>query len=66
MKAGALLKAHQGYLLFNLADAITEPAVWKTLKRTLKSGRIEMETYEPFALFATAGIKPESIEIDTN
>jgi hypothetical protein len=33
MKAGALLKAHQGYHLFNLADAITEPAVWKTLRR---------------------------------
>jgi hypothetical protein len=33
MKAGALLKAHQGYHLFNLADAITEPAVCKTLRR---------------------------------
>lgn len=65
IKAGALLKAHEGYLIFNLEDAITEPAVWKTLKRTMKSGRIEMETYEPFALFATAGIKPEPIDIDT-
>lgn len=65
IKAGALFKAHEGYLIFNLEDAITEPAVWKTLKRTVKSGRIEMETYEPFALFATAGIKPEPIDIDT-
>lgn len=65
IKAGSLLKAHQGYLLFSLEDAITEPAVWKVLKRTLKSGCIEMETYEPFALFSTSGLKPQPITIDT-
>ncbi|HXG20735.1 MAG TPA: AAA family ATPase, partial [Methylomirabilota bacterium] len=54
-----------GYLLFNLEDALTEFGVWKTLKRTLKSGRIEIETYEPFALFATSGLKPEPITIQS-
>ncbi|MGE0822224.1 MAG: Lon protease family protein [Candidatus Binatia bacterium] len=63
IKAGSLLRAHGGYLIFNLEDALTEPAVWKVLKRTLKSGRIEMETYEPFALFSTSGLKPEAIEV---
>jgi ATP-dependent Lon protease len=63
IKSGSLLRAHGGYLIFNLEDALTEPAVWKTLKRTLKSGRIEMETYEPFALFATSGLKPEPVQI---
>lgn len=63
IKSGSLLRAHGGYLVFNLEDALTEPAVWKTLKRTLKSGRIEMETYEPFALFATSGLKPEPVQI---
>jgi ATP-dependent Lon protease len=63
IKSGSLLRAHDGYLIFSLEDALTEPAVWKTLKRTLKSGRIEMETYEPFALFSTSGLKPESIEV---
>lgn len=63
IKAGSLLRAHGGYLIFSLEDALTEPAVWKTLKRTLKSGRIEIETYEPFALFATSGLKPEPIEV---
>ncbi|MEW6300336.1 MAG: ATP-binding protein, partial [Thermodesulfobacteriota bacterium] len=65
IKAGALLRAHGGYLIFNLEDAITEPAVWKTLKRTLKSGCIEIETYEPFALFSTSGLKPEPVAIQT-
>lgn len=63
IKSGSLLRAHGGYLIFNLEDALTEPAVWKVLKRTLKSGRIEMETYEPFALFATSGLKPEPVQI---
>jgi ATP-dependent Lon protease len=63
IKPGSLLRANGGYLIFNLEDALTEPAVWKTLRRTLKSGRIEMETYEPFALFATSGLKPEPVEI---
>jgi predicted ATP-dependent protease len=63
IKSGSLLRAHGGYLIFSLDDALTEPAVWKTLKRTLKSSRIEMETYEPFALFATSGLKPEPVQI---
>lgn len=63
IKSGSLLRAHGGYVIFNLEDALTEPAVWKTLKRTLKSGRIEMETYEPFAMFSTSGLKPEPVQI---
>lgn len=62
IKSGSLLRAHGGYLIFSLEDAITEPAVWKTLKRTLKRGRIEIETYEPFAMFSTSGLKPEPVE----
>ncbi len=63
IKAGSLLRAHGGYLIFSLEDALTEPAVWKMLKRTLKNGRIEMETYEPFAMFSTSGLKPEPIQV---
>lgn len=63
IKSGSLLRAHGGYLIFSLEDALTEPAVWKMLKRTLKSGRIEMETYEPFAMFSTSGLKPEPVQI---
>jgi ATP-dependent Lon protease len=65
IKSGSLLRADGGYLIFSLEDAVTEIGVWKALKRTLKSGRIEIETYEPFALFATSGLKPEPIEIHT-
>lgn len=65
IKSGSILRAHGGYLIFSLEDAITEPAVWKVLRRTLRSGVIEMETYEPFALFSATGLKPEPVQIDT-
>jgi len=65
IKSGSFLRAHGGYLIFSLEDALTEPAVWKVLKRTLRSGRIEMETYEPFALFSASGLKPEPVRVDT-
>ena len=63
IKAGSMLRAHGGYLIFNLEDALTEPAVWKTLKRTLKSGHIAPETYEPFSLFSAAGLQPQPVAI---
>ncbi len=63
IKAGSMLRAHGGYLIFNLEDALTEPAVWKTLKRTLKSGRIAPETYEPFSLFSAAGLQPQPVAV---
>jgi ATP-dependent Lon protease len=65
IKSGSFLRAHGGYLIFSLDDAVTEPAVWKVLKRTLRSGRIEMETYEPFALFSASGLRPEPVKVDT-
>ncbi len=62
---GALVKAHGGFLLFDLDDAIVEPGVWKTLKRTLKTGRMTLETLEPFPFFMVSGLKPEPIEVST-
>lgn len=63
IKAGSMLRAHGGYLIFNLEDALTEPAVWKTLKRTLKSGHIAPETYEPLSLFSAAGLQPQPVAV---
>ena len=60
---GSFMKAHGGFLVFDLEDAVVEPGVWKTLKRTLKTGRMTLETFEPFPFFAVSGLKPEPIEI---
>ncbi len=64
IKAGALIKANGGYLVFNLMDAIVEPGVWQGLKRALKSEKLEIQTYDPFYLFTTSGLKPEPIELN--
>ena len=53
-----LYKAHGGFLVIDLEDAIVEPGVWKTLKRTLKTGRMTLETFEPFPFFRSAGSSP--------
>ena len=65
IKAGSLLRASGGYVLLNLEDALTEPMVWKTLKRTLQSNRIQIDTYDPFAFFTVSALQPEPIPIQT-
>ncbi|MBN1932375.1 MAG: AAA family ATPase [Desulfobacterales bacterium] len=64
IKAGSFLKANGGYLVLNLLDALLEPGVWPALKRSLKTKKMEIQTYDPFYLFTTTGIKPEPIETD--
>jgi ATP-dependent Lon protease len=64
IKAGSLIKASGGYLVFNLLDAVLEPGVWPALKRALKSKALEIQTYDPFYLFTTTGLKPEPIDLN--
>jgi predicted ATP-dependent protease len=63
IKAGSLLRANGGCLVFDLLDALTEPFVWKELKRTLKAGVIEIEVYDPFAMFTVSALSPEPIPL---
>jgi ATP-dependent Lon protease len=65
IKPGSLLRANGGYLVFNLEDALTEPFVYKNLKRTLKSGYIQIESYNPWLPFSAGGLRPEPISINT-
>jgi lon-related putative ATP-dependent protease len=65
IKAGSLLRASGGFLLFNLEDATTEPFVWKTLKRTLQSAQIKIEAYDPFAFFTISAMQPEAVPMRT-
>ena len=64
IKAGSFVRANGGYLVLNLLDAIMEPGVWQSLKRALKSRKMEIQTYDPFYLFTTSSMKPEPIEMD--
>ncbi len=64
IKPGSFIKANGGYLIINLMDAIMEPGVWPSLKRALKTEKYELQSYDPFFLFTTTGMKPEPIEVD--
>jgi len=46
VKAGSLLKADGGYLVLNALDALIEPGVWQDLKRTLRTGLIDIHLLE--------------------
>jgi ATP-dependent Lon protease len=65
IKAGTFLRASGGYLIFNALEALVEPGVWPALKRTLKNQVMEVQTFDPFYLFATSALKPEPIECNT-
>ena len=64
IKAGSLLRADSGYLVLNALDVLIEPGVWQDLKRTLRTGLIDIQTYEPLFGFSAASLKPEPIEIN--
>ena len=63
IRAGSLLQANGGYLVFNALDALIEPGVWPALKRTLRNRIFEMQTYDPFYFVTTSVLKPEPIDV---
>lgn len=64
IKAGSLLRANGGFLVLNALDTLIEPWAWQDLKRTLRTRKVEIATYEPlFGLVPTA-MKPEGIDLD--
>lgn len=64
VKAGSLIRADGGYLVINALDALVEPGVWPTLKRTLRSGLLEIQPVETGLFGATSALKPEPVDID--
>jgi lon-related putative ATP-dependent protease len=64
IKAGSFLKANGGYLVINALDALVEPGVWTTLKRTLRNQIFEIQNYLAMYLFSSPRIKPEPVKCD--
>jgi lon-related putative ATP-dependent protease len=63
IKSGSFLRANGGYLVLNSFDVLTEPGVWIALKRTLRNRSMEMQSFDPFYLFASSALKPEPVDI---
>ncbi len=63
LRGGSLLRADGGFLVMYALDAMTETGVWRTLKRTLNHGKLEIQPVDMFFPFTTAALKPEPIDI---
>ncbi len=63
LRGGSWLRADGGFLVMYALDAFTETGVWKTLKRTLNHGKLEIQPVDAFFPFSTAAMKPEPIEV---
>ncbi|MBK7105373.1 MAG: AAA family ATPase [Ignavibacteriae bacterium] len=64
IKSGSILRANGGYLVINAIDAIQEPGVWKTLKRVLLHGKLEIQDLSSVYQITSSTLNPEPIEIN--
>ena len=65
LKPGALQMANGGYLLLSASDILTNPAVWPTLKRAIRTKEVRIEDpFEQFGLIAPQGLKPQPMPIN--
>lgn len=64
VKAGALLRAHGGYLVLNARDVLTYPFAWEALKGVLRHQKVEIEEMgEHFQFLPTSGLRPDPISV---
>lgn len=64
IKAGAVLRADQGYLIVNALDLFSEPGVWQTLMRVLLYDKLEIQPYEAVFQLSQLHLKPEPINVN--
>lgn len=64
IRAGSLLRANGGFLVLDALDVLVEPGVWAALKRTLRTRKVEVQTFDPMNMMAGNAIKPEPVPID--
>ena len=64
LRGGSILRADGGFLIMYALDTLTEPGVWRTLKRALNHGKLEIQPLDLFFPFGATALKPEPIEIN--
>jgi ATP-dependent Lon protease len=64
LRGGSLLRADGGFIIMYALEVLTEPGVWRTLKRTLNHGKLEIQPLEAMFPFMPAALKPEPIDIN--
>jgi ATP-dependent Lon protease len=64
LRGGSLLRADGGFLIMYSIEALSEPGVWRALKRTMNHSRLEIQPLEMFYPFTSTALKPEPVEIN--
>jgi predicted ATP-dependent protease len=65
IKPGALHRANGGFLIVNALDVLTQPLVWETLKRALRTRQVRLENMgEQLSIIPTATLSPEPIPLN--
>jgi len=65
IRPGALHRANGGYVMLDALKVLSQPFAWDALKRTLKAGKIRLESLgESVGLISTASLEPEPIPLD--
>ncbi len=65
IKSGSLLRANGGFIVLNAMDVLSEPGVWRALKRMLLHGKLEIQDVSSYYQMSPSVLKPEPIEVDT-
>ena len=63
VRGGSLLQADGGYLILEARDLLIEPGAWRSLIRTLRTGRVELVPPEIPLPWRAPMIKPEPIPV---
>jgi len=65
IKPGAMHRANGGFLVVEAMDVLTQPLVWETLKRELRTQQLLLENLgEQLSIIPTATLTPEPIPLD--
>lgn len=64
IRPGAIHRANGGYLVLDALKLVTEPFAWEGLKRTLKTGKLKIESIgQMYSMISTVSLEPEALPI---
>ncbi|MGB5158227.1 Lon protease family protein [Desulfobacterium sp. N47] len=64
IRPGAIHRANSGYLILDALKLLTEPFAWEGLKRTLKTGKLKIESIgQMYSMISTVSLEPEALPI---
>ena len=64
IRGGSFLRADGGYLVLNVMDVLSEAITWRTLMRTLKTGKLQIQGLDTLLSVPASSLKPEPIDIN--